>query len=37
MYVGTEDRSRGVHNPAYARDLLQSSIAYMESRVPPTN
>ncbi|MBK7672257.1 MAG: hypothetical protein IPJ24_12890 [bacterium] len=34
MYIGTEDRSHGVHNPAYARDLLQSSIAYMESRAP---
>jgi nitrate/TMAO reductase-like tetraheme cytochrome c subunit len=36
MFVGREDRSRGVHNPAYARDLLQSSIAYMESRIAPT-
>ncbi len=37
MFVGREDRSRGVHNPAYARDLLQSSIDYMESRIVPTN
>ncbi|MBK9775809.1 MAG: hypothetical protein IPP62_05545 [bacterium] len=34
MFIGTEDRSHGVHNPAYARDLLESSIAYMESRAP---
>lgn len=26
-----EDRSLGVHNPAYTVDLLESSIAYMES------
>ena len=37
MFVGREDRSLGVHNPAYARDLLQSSIDYMESRAVPTN
>lgn len=37
MFVGREDRSRGVHNPAYARDLLQSSIDHMESRIVPTN
>ncbi len=36
MFIGTEDRSHGVHNPAYARDLLQSSIDYMES-LAPTN
>lgn len=29
-----EDRSHGVHNPFYIRDLLESSIEYMESRVP---
>ncbi len=29
-----EDRSRGVHNPEYIRDLLESSIEYMESRLP---
>lgn len=34
MYIGREDRSHGVHNPAYARDLLQSSINYMNSRTP---
>lgn len=33
MYI-KEDRSRGVHNPAYTRDLLESSIAYMEARAP---
>jgi hypothetical protein len=32
MYIGREDRSHGVHNPAYARDLLQSTIDYMEGR-----
>lgn len=37
MFIGREDRSRGVHNPAYARDLLQSSIDYMESLVVPTS
>ncbi|MBK8165440.1 MAG: NapC/NirT family cytochrome c [bacterium] len=37
QFVGAEDRSNGVHNPAYARDLLQSSIAYMESLIVPTN
>ncbi len=25
-----EDRSLGVHNPAYIMDLLESSIAYVE-------
>lgn len=34
IYIGRADRSRGVHNPAYARDLLQSSIDYMNARVP---
>jgi formate-dependent nitrite reductase cytochrome c552 subunit len=29
-----EDRSEGVHNPSYIRDLLESSIEYMENRVP---
>lgn len=28
-----EDRSHGVHNPAYIIDLLESSIAYMEGLV----
>jgi hypothetical protein len=32
MYIGLEDRSHGVHNPAYARDLLQSTINYLTSR-----
>jgi formate-dependent nitrite reductase cytochrome c552 subunit len=32
MYIGIEDKSHGVHNPAYARSLLQSSIDYMTSR-----
>jgi formate-dependent nitrite reductase cytochrome c552 subunit len=31
-FVKHGDRSRGVHNPDYTRDLLQSSIEYMDSR-----
>lgn len=32
MMVKVEDRSHGVHNPAYAMGLLQSSIDHMASR-----
>jgi nitrate/TMAO reductase-like tetraheme cytochrome c subunit len=37
VLVGRQDGSLGVHNPAYARDLLQSSIDYMESLIVPTS
>ncbi len=32
-----EDRSHGIHNPQYARDLLQSSIDYFVANPPPAN
>lgn len=33
MYVMVEDKSHGVHNPDYARDLLQSAINYLTPTV----
>ncbi len=33
--VVLEDRSRGIHNPDYARGLLQSSILFMDGQLRP--
>jgi hypothetical protein len=29
-----EDRSKGMHNPAYMMDLLQSAIVYIQGPAP---
>ena len=36
LAMAEEDRSEGVHNPAYIKGLLDSSIKFMEGTLKPT-